>query len=83
MNSMVTTVIKTTTKKLANYCKSSRDNADEWKSTFLQRKKLLNTTNAAVQQQCKNKNTGPTSPTEACVAPSHYNGGVHELKSGT
>lgn len=55
---------------------------DEWKSTMIQRKKLMNSTNAAAQQQCKTKATGPTSPTEATIAPIYYNGNSMDSKNG-
>lgn len=66
-----------------NECNSySSSNNSEWKSTTIQRKKLLNSTNAAVQQQCKNKTNGPTSPTEASIAPIYYSGTISNSKEG-
>lgn len=55
----------------------------ELKATAVQSKKLVNGTRAAVQRQCKDDNTGPTSPTEATVAPIYYtNANAHEPKMG-
>lgn len=58
---------------------------NELKATAVQSKKLVNGTRAAVvqQRQCKDDNTGPTSPTEATVAPIYYtNANAHESKMG-
>lgn len=54
----------------------------EFKSTIMQRKKLINTTNATPQQQYKTKSTGPTSPTEATIAPIYYNGNTSDSRNG-
>lgn len=55
----------------------------ELKATAVQSKKLVNGTRAAVQRQCKDDSTGPTSPTEATVAPIYYtNANAHEPKMG-
>lgn len=64
--------------------RSNRSNQanSEWKSTVMQRKKLENSTNAAAQQQCKIKATGPTSPTEATIAPIYYNGNTNDSRNG-
>lgn len=48
----------------------------------MQRKKLHNSTHAMAQQNCKNKNSGPTSPTEASIAPIYYNGDTNDSKNG-
>lgn len=54
----------------------------EWnyKTTIMQRKKLMNSTNAAAQQQTKA--TGPTSPTEATIAPIYYNVNTNDSRNG-
>lgn len=54
----------------------------DWKVTLMQRKKLENSTNATVQQQCKTKVSGPTSPTEATIAPIYYNGNTNNTRNG-
>lgn len=55
----------------------------DWKVTLMQRKRLENSTNATVQQQqCKTKVTGPTSPTEATIAPIYYNGNTNNTRNG-
>lgn len=59
---------------------STRDGNDgEWKTAAVQRKKLLNTTSAAVHQQ--EDPSCPTSPTEGTVAPIYYNSNAHETKA--
>lgn len=77
-------------------CKSDgateSSNMNEWKpTTIIDRKKLINSTNASVQQQqqqqqCRTKATGPTSgptsPTEATIAPLYYNGNSMESRNG-
>lgn len=77
-------------------CKSDgatkSNNMNEWKpTTIIDRKKLINSTNASVQQQpqqqqCRTKATGPTSgptsPTEATIAPLNYNGNSMESRNG-
>lgn len=62
--------------------RSNRSNSvnGEWKSTIMQRKKLMNSTNAAAQQQTKA--TGPTSPTEATCAPIYYNSNTNDSRNG-
>lgn len=50
------------------------------KTTSNQQKNLLNTSRAAVQR--KDKMNGPTSPTEATVAPVYYNCSRFETKMG-
>lgn len=72
---------KNNSRTVANSATTSGTNG-EWKTTAVQRKKLLNTTRAIVQQQCKDDDVGPTSPTEATVAPIYYNSNAHETKTG-
>lgn len=54
----------------------------DWKLTLMQRKRLENSTNAAAQQQSKTKASGPTSPTEAAIAPIYYNGNTDNTRNG-
>lgn len=54
----------------------------DWKLTLMQRKRLENSTNATAQQQCKTKASGPTSPTEATIAPIYYNGNTNNTRNG-
>lgn len=69
--------------------RSNRSNGinGEFKSTIMQRKKLMSSTNAAAQQ-FKTKATGstsfnaPTSPTEATIAPTYYNGNTNDSRNG-
>lgn len=65
---------------------SNRSSA-ECKTTSLQRSRLSNPVNASIQQQqqqqSKNRLNGPTSPTEASIAPPiFHNGTLKECKNG-
>lgn len=71
---------------ISNRNNKSNGASDEWKSiSIIERKKHVNSTNVAAQQQCKTKatgSTGPTSPTEASVAPIYYNGHLMDSRNG-
>lgn len=67
-----------------NYQKASRSCTNKSKSKY--NNNIEKRTSRPIDETtttCKNENSGPTSPTEASIAPIYYNGDANDSKSGT